>query len=753
LGAAGVAPINRRFEGVSVSPSLKAVLSGIAAGAMLGCCAASAAGSPKAPDAQVGDFRIDDTLAQLGAAKGLRLTGTDGRQTLTLSIPPDRVVAHAHMDLRYHLSPGLLPRISQVNVWINNQLVRSLPVEAPPVAGDAHDVQFDIDPKLLGEYNQVQFQLVGHYTLQCEDPANSTLWATISPRTRLTLDGPRLAMSDDLHRLPAPFFYPSMHQGLSLPVVFAATPDTRTLQAAGVATSWFGALAGYRGASFPVSVGTIPEHGNAVVLALNGGSALAGQPTGDGPTVSETTNPNDPYGKLLWLTGDDARQLVTAAQGLVTGAATVHGGAVRISDLDLPAPSKPDAAPRWVPDDGPVRLGALANWNPMSIQGGTGSLPFTFYLPPSLFFWDSPGVPLHLHYGYNPLPIEPNSSLNLQVNGAYARALPLLPGKDQRQEVRSDWAMSSSLLTPYANALDATFYFAPIKGKCTTTDLHNAAGTIYPDSTIDIHGIPHYARLPDLSLLRNGGYPFTRYADLSRTAVVLPADADTSLLQAYLDLVGLFGRQTGAAALRLAVVHPAQLSSVADRDLVVFAPPGGKLMGDWGAHLPLTLQADAVHLNDLGGWFGGLRERLPWWDAPPAQYGRAALGKVLAAGAPGAVIEAAESPLHGDRGLVLFSASSSAGWSGLIKVLTGSDNQNRVFGDLALVDDARARSFVLPAPHYFVGHLPPWTWLRYHLSRHPWIIPLVLIPLALLLAWIAGRLLRRRAARRLAGWA
>ncbi|AOV17901.1 cellulose synthase catalytic subunit (UDP-forming) [Acidihalobacter aeolianus] len=710
---------------------------------------AQAATQSAATNAQ-GSFSTQWTLAGLGAKQGLRMSGVDDIQGVSLSIPPDRVVAKAEMTVRYHVSPGLLPRISQINVLINNRVVRSIPVQPGDTEGDAHTASFSVNPNLLSEYNHLAFQLIGHYTNQCEDPNNSTLWATISPSTEIRVSGARLALNDNLHFLPAPFFYKSMQNRLKLPFVFFTQPSSTTLQAAGIVASWFGDLASYRGTDFPVSIGSLPANGNAVVFATSANlPPITGVPQVSGPTLAVTTNPNDPYGKILWVVGENAQQVVTAARGLALGYAMLSGADAQVSNVDMPPLSKPDHAPRWVPSNGPVRLDALAGWNPMSVNG-TGTLPFTFYLPPSLFLWDRHGVPVDIHYGYNSVPISANSTLNLNANGNFVHGFSLPQGAGVSQQHSAVVNFPASVLQPYANSMAATFYFAPIKGKCTQTNINNAAGVIYPDSTIDLRGIPHYTRLPALSIWMNGGYPFTRYADLSRTAVVLPASADQPMLHAYLNVMGMFGQQTGMAGVRVAVVHPGDVATVSERNLLVFTTPNGESMQQWGSHLPMEYGQDGIKLNNLAGWFAESRWHLPWWNGDDRHYGEAALGRLVSAGTvPQAVIEEGISPLHKSRALLVISAHDSNGWEALLNALDSADKRKNVFGNLSVVHGDEVSSFILHTPSYFVGKLPFWTWMRYHLSRHPWVIWIGVIVASLILAWLVGALLRRRATKRM----
>jgi hypothetical protein len=73
----------------------------------------------------------------------------------------------------------------------------------------------------------------------------------------------------------------------------------------------------------------------------------------------------------------------------------------------------------------------------------------------------------------------------------------------------------------------------------------NARGAIDPDSSIDFSGYPHYAELPQLSHFASLGFPFTRHADLSQTAVVMPEQPGREDIETLLTLLGRMGESTG----------------------------------------------------------------------------------------------------------------------------------------------------------------------------------------------------------------
>jgi hypothetical protein len=89
----------------------------------------------------------------------------------------------------------------------------------------------------------------------------------ISGASQLELTVQKLETENNLALLPGPFFDPKdFNSKLSLPFVFSSAPAKSTLNAAGIISSWFGKLAAWRGARFPVQLDGI-QGGNAIVFA------------------------------------------------------------------------------------------------------------------------------------------------------------------------------------------------------------------------------------------------------------------------------------------------------------------------------------------------------------------------------------------------------------------------------------------------------------------------------------------------------
>jgi hypothetical protein len=109
--------------------------------------------------------------------------------------------------------------------------------------------------------------------------------------------------------MPLPFFDRRDIRMLSLPRRSPAIPTMARWRRPD-RSSWFGALAAYRGARFPVQVNALPPRGNAVVMVAGGPGQLPEEVAAPkGPTLTVQPNPNDANGKLLIVSGRNVAEL------------------------------------------------------------------------------------------------------------------------------------------------------------------------------------------------------------------------------------------------------------------------------------------------------------------------------------------------------------------------------------------------------------------------------------------------------------
>ena len=91
---------------------------------------------------------------------------------------PAREVGDAPWHIYYSFSPSLLPQLSHIKLILNGTLfatVQPTPGQLGGSSSEDAEAELNIPPELLVHDNALTIQFIGHYTMVCEDPANTTL--------------------------------------------------------------------------------------------------------------------------------------------------------------------------------------------------------------------------------------------------------------------------------------------------------------------------------------------------------------------------------------------------------------------------------------------------------------------------------------------------------------------------------------------------------------------------------------------------
>ena len=697
------------------------------------------------------------TFADLGA-EAIDLRGVLSTAGLDIGIRKDEVVVDAVLHLRLTYSPSLLQDLSHLRVSLNGQAIEALTLTK---ADAGHEVERSIrlDPRYFSDYNHIQLDLIGHYSDGCENPDHSSIWARINGRSSVSLTLRALELRDDLALLPAPFFDQHDNRRLDLPIVLPANASRDIVRSAGLAASWFGMLADYRSARFPVAFEVLPSRHGMVFATNDSRPATLPLAMVQAPTVSVVDHPTDPSVKLLVFQGKDAAQLRQAVEGVVLGSTILTGNTATVSRVVYRRRAAYDA-PRWVSADRPVRLGELVD-DPQQFQGhGIAPQPMrvNLRLPPDLFVWNKSGVPVDLHYRYTSPAERDNSVLTVSINNQLLRSYRLLPQSDSGGGGRflvpllqNDGARESQglLIPAFQLASDNQMQFdfsmdLHRDTQCKEVFKDNTRESIDPDSSVDISSFAHYTALPNLALFANAGFPFTRYADLAETAIAVPDIADRVALEELFFLLGRMGRQTGAPALAYKLLDVGEALRAQDLDLLILsgARPNG-LIEHWGSQLALVFGEHGRDYRQLG------REPTSIPGVSRAAVGGDATANVVvqANGTLGALMSF-QSRATAGRTVVAFVGSDASATQSLIASLEDGSKVSRIRGELAIVRNDAIQSFQGPDV-YYVGSLPWSQWLWFHFSQHPLVLTLVSLAVAIIAALLAYGLLQRRVARRL----
>lgn len=691
------------------------------------------------------------SFKQLGAWSSVNLKGADGSRTLNFSIRSDEMVVGAKLKLLYDYSPALIPELSHLRILLNERVAMVEGLPQGKNLGNAREI--DLDPRLFTDINFLRFNLIGHYTRQCEDPFHSSLWLTLSDLGKLELTLAPKSTTNDLKYLPAPFFDKREDATLKLPFVFAGNPSPSTIKAAGIVASWFGIQAGNRGAQFPTFLNTLPD--SHAVVFVQGGEKIAEIETAAGPTLSIVTHPNNPLAKLLIVTGSNDAEMLRSARAIALISTTLAGQSLMITKETDAAARKPYDAPAWIPSDRPVRFGEIARPEELRALGWYPEvIRLNYRVSPDLFTWRTAGVPLNLKYRYTRLPEHKASSLNVSLNNDFIHALPLnyayknsddinklnLVGSDNMSK-RTDLLF----IPPYAvggrDQLQLAYFFDVLKhGECQNMPPDNLQGAIDPESTMDFSTFPHYAALPNLAYFSNIGFPFTRMADLSETAVVMPDRPNSHELGMYLTLMGRMGESTGYPVLRHAMVTAGEVDKMVDRDLLVIGSANSQtLLSKWADKLPLVQINGERRVRDPDAtWMPTYR-----WEEKDIQFTPQPKGDLNLSGSGDlATMMAFESPLKAARSVVLVHSDKSTDLQKISDVLTNMERMGSVKGDLVVFNEKDV-SHTKVSPTYYVGALPLLDKFQWFFSDHPLWVGLIVVLICLFVAIMAYRPMRR----------
>jgi hypothetical protein len=705
------------------------------------------------------------TFKQLGVTQSFQLRGIDSIYSVPFSIPADEVVTGIKLKLDFSYSPSLLTNLSHLKVMLNGEVAQTIPLPKE-TAGSTLIREVTIDPRLASDFNQLSLQFIGHYTLDCEDPFHSSLWMNVSNLSSVQLTVTPVSVANDLMLLPSPFFDRRDGRRLERPFVFGATPSAATLEAAGIVASWFGDLASYRGAWFPAHLNRLPTD-NVVVFATNDDKpqGLLNIPPINGPTLSVVTHPADPRYKVLLVMGRDGAELRTAATSLGLGKAGLAGQTVSAAKLEGLKSRQPYDAPRWLPSDRVVKFGEVATLSELNVRGLTPDLVrLNLMSPPDLFAWNTTGVPVNLKYRYTPRPKSDKSNLNVLVNGNYVASYPLLayPGaaapdatlmnlvsKIAPGELMPGEASFHLPAVHMRSRSQVQFHFSfdyPKEGACKDVVLDNVRAAIDPESTIDISKFPHYIKMPDMSAFANSGFPFTRMADLSETAVVLPDNYSSGDIGTYLTLMGRMGYSTGLPVYGVSVGRAADAQRFADKDILLLGGPANQpLFKDWAKSMPFSADGETrvFSLSDLK------KRYLPWYETTDektlitADLSATTLARET-------VLFGFKSPMNSSRSVVAVTSDRTAGQADVLNALMDDDVVPKIQGGISVIRGKDVDAME-SASTYYMGSLPPWMAVRWLLSNNPWMAAILIVVVAILLAGVFYTLLRRQANRRVSG--
>jgi len=691
--------------------------------------------------------KVAFSLQALGVKNPIRLVGADVNASVDFSFNTVRIVQRLRLKLHYSYSPLLNPESSYLKVSLNGKEVNSFPL-SKEAANDAK-VVLEIDPVLLQEWNHLNLEFVSHLDQPfCDNPRSKKLWLQVdNVETLIEANAATLPVAKDLSLLPLQIFDKHDMHDMSIPFVFASQPAWEKLKSAGIMASWLGSMADWRTVHFPSHINAIPNH-NAIVLATVGenisGVTLPEVTNGLG-VVKIIANPRNPEAYLLLVVGKDNKALVEVAKALVLTKKLPVGELWNVKSVNS-SKRLPFDAPAWLPVDQTIRLDAIVR--PEALQAkGLFVRPYemVLHLPPDLHRSPATTVP------FNFLFASSNNDRYLRRIDAYINGHAFQFERFDKPEERLNGLLKGKVRLDIPtrrltgkDTITVQFTFVDKELKSCDTVFVKDEVRIDPGSTIDLAGLPQYVELPDLSYLAYTGYPYSKVADLSETAVLLPDMPDHFEIDSMLTLLGHIGNKTGYPATAVTVESIRNADKFANKDMLIIGSIARvrPLLDSWKSHLQVNLLSDSQPFPQIGN---GFFNRLRHWTEQSVLFNKLK-------GEPSMVLLGFESPLKSKRSVVMFTAKDTTSLVKEVSLLNTLDKAKDFNGDVVVIADEGTYDTLFSfnwARKYSNGKLSVLDWFRDNKAHNPWLAALVAIVMTLLFASLAYHKFRNKADRKL----
>ena len=415
----------------------------------------------------------------------------------------------------------------------------------------------------------------------------------------------------------------------------------------------------------------------------------------------------------------------------------------------LPASRQPDDAPRWLSTDRITHIGDITG---PGIFETDGAAPVAIYLrlPPDLYYGAQRNLGFHLGYRYNGAPLSNDTTLKVILNGSYASSTQLPHTDKTSAPLETIVPLPVSDLRPFSNSLLMRFLFLLArKDDCQDTAPSDLKGAVLKDSYLDIQGIPHWAALPNLEIFANAGYPFTRMADLSDTAVVLPDTPSAEEIETYLTLMGHFGAQTGYPVINVSITNADGMKSDRRKDYLVLGTVDDQpAIRRLNPSLPVGVDGSGLHIQDTQGFFAQLQHA--WWKVRSSD--RVQPGQLeTAGGLPDALIEGIEWPGGSNRSVVVIALRDKNVISSFLSAFLKTSQSSDISQSVSVLHGSHFTSYRIGNDAYHVGSLSLWLQLNMLFQNYQWLMVIIILALCFLMALLMRSILRRKARSRLQG--
>lgn len=501
-------------------------------------------------------------FSKIAPIKTTTLSGASNNIRVKLPIPERWQINKATLNFSYVNSTALLQNRSRLVVWLNDNPIAQINLNPQLPQGK---VSVNLPVNLLKSgYNDLNFTVAHHYTIECEDPSAPELWTTIEfDQASFDFDISLRKVPENLSAIANFLFDPKLPAENTVNIVISDKSE-EMIELASIVASSVALRFEYRPVKFTIS--ELPKKGvdNIVIGNNEFVKSLIGDLLDNGGIIRIKTLADDPYHALLIIKGDTKDELKKAAYAFASiNFPFPKTQTIRVEEVNL-KPQAPKAGKGILFPGYEYSFKELGFFTNTFKGVGAKSFSMDFKLPSYVFLKPNSFISLKLNFSYGS-GMRKDSTLNIQVNGKYVASVHL---ENIKGGLIRDYILDipMNLFKPGYNVITFTAVLSPlITGYCEFVQTENLQLTIFEDSKISIPQTPAWTEMPDISLFFLDGFPFSNPADFSKAGVLI-TEQNIDTITSAINLIALSSQRAGYVPFKIRV--SSDISKIKDRNII-----------------------------------------------------------------------------------------------------------------------------------------------------------------------------------------
>lgn len=643
--------------------------------------------------------------------KVVRLDNTYSKFTLYFPFPKRFIPLSAKAKVVIYNSPALDSRRSILNISINKQDVYS---EKLKYTEKPKEISFKIPVQAIQKYNFLTVEVFQHYPSKgCESNTSPELWSDLYlSKSYIEIKYTYKLIPNTLEALQTYIHDPLDIYRKKINIVIDPTllnnDYARTLA---LLTGFLAGVYKYADMNINILDKPSPEGDNYII----GPRSFISKVLGHSLPYNIYIEPNtiNPFFKDIVLTGDSFNEINKAITALFLGKVNllrVQG--IKIDTLANIPKLPPYEAPNFWP------LGRKIYFKDLGIKTvtlGTGfkqylHIPYRIY--PDSLFGDKDKVKVHLELQL-PKVVDDSSTINFFASNIAKKIFLFQAPAKQDLNKNSDYYFYANILPKGVGFFSIEPTLIPVRtNPCSPVNRKSLVLTIGGNSYIEFPKAIHITEMPYLEFFASTAYPYSIYADLQDTALII-TQKDEKTLSSALKIIYFIAQRVQYPPLYLKVNFADSIDNATlTKNLIV--------VGSYNSRLKEVFAKGAISIGENGV----IRYKIPLNNLIRDEGERKKLEKFVKMSIRGVytpvMVEMFESPYKSGKTAMLVYSSDRNELNKFVNFVFSLEGAYLLKGDTVLYapEVGEVYNFNLNEK-YLVGLASPLAKIKYNLAIHP----------------------------------